>query len=445
MKFILNFIIIIFNTPIYYSQDSLWTKLSNDFYVEYQNLNIPSFEYSYKNNFKNIISNEHLTNQEYFFNKIKSDITQIDPKFLTNGNQISYQHLLYEVNLNLQRIKAEKKFIEGKFTIPENGLSSLPPEAYDYYIKFFTSIDVSPEQLFLFGEQEVEKVSDEIKKIQKDLSFDNDSAGFYNYISSNKFVLTDLADILRRYNQIDSTVRQNLHNLFITMDVNKIRLSTWPDAGPFTPPGYYQPANSSNNNSATFYFNFYNNRHNTRSMEWIYMHEAIPGHHYQWNIRNAVSEEPDFKELFYYPGNFEGWAAYVEYLGGDLGLYHDPFSYLGKWEWDLVRSVRILIDVGIHSKGWTKEEAIAYWKKYVPGQDEIAEREVTRCTNWPGQALSYKVGAAKIMEIIIELKKHEKEKFDIRKFHHEFLNLGSIPMEVAEYYFLNITHHNNLN
>jgi uncharacterized protein (DUF885 family) len=105
---------------------------------------------------------------------------------------------------------------------------------------------------------------------------------------------------------------------------------------------------------------------------------------------------------------------------------------LGKWEWDLVRSTRILIDVGIHHLGWTREQAMDCWRKNIPGQDAIAEREVIRCTNWPAQALSYKVGAQKIMEIRDKLQKKQGAKFDLRKFHAQYLSYGIMPVEVIE-------------
>ncbi|MEK7254608.1 MAG: DUF885 family protein, partial [Bacteroidota bacterium] len=122
----------------------------------------------------------------------------------------------------------------------------------------------------------------------------------------------------------------------------------------------------------------------------------------------------------------------VEYLGKDIGLYRDAYAELGKWEWDLVRSTRILIDVGVHHFGWTKDEALACWKKHVAGQDEIAEREVVRCTNWPAQALSYKVGAWRIEQMAEWLKKENPAAFSLPAFHRAYLMTGQAPMEVVE-------------
>jgi uncharacterized protein (DUF885 family) len=177
-----------------------------------------------------------------------------------------------------------------------------------------------------------------------------------------------------------------------------------------------------------FQFNFFTKKYNKRAIEWLYMHEAIPGHHLQFSIGKQHNV---FEELFYYPGNFEGWGCYVEYFGKDVGLFKEPYSYLGKWEWDLVRSARLVIDVGIHYYGWNREKALQYWKQTIPDQDDIAEREVTRVTNWPGQALSYKVGASRIFKMQAEWEKKYPGK-PLREFYQRFLSMGRLPLSVIE-------------
>jgi uncharacterized protein (DUF885 family) len=162
-------------------------------------------------------------------------------------------------------------------------------------------------------------------------------------------------------------------------------------------------------------------------MEWLYMHEAIPGHHLQSSLRKQNALE----DLFLYPGNFEGWACYVEYFGKDLGLYADPYEELGKWEWDLVRSARLVIDAGIHYYGWTREQALDYWKKTIPNQDDIAEREVTRVTNWTAQALSYKVGADVIFRMSRQWQRlHPND--PPSRFRRWYLEQGALPLSVIE-------------
>jgi uncharacterized protein (DUF885 family) len=200
----------------------------------------------------------------------------------------------------------------------------------------------------------------------------------------------------------------------------------WTDATVNTPPGIYLNRSQTAYGKDVFQFNFATGRYNTRAMDWLYMHEAIPGHHLQASFR----QENALQQLFLYPGNFEGWGCYVEYLGKDFGLYTDFYSYLGKWEWDLVRSARLVLDVGIHYYGWSREEALSYWKATIPGQDDISEREVTRVTNWCAQALSYKVGADKIMNLRNTwLQQHPKA--PIKDFHLQYLQMGVVPLDLV--------------
>jgi uncharacterized protein (DUF885 family) len=148
-------------------------------------------------------------------------------------------------------------------------------------------------------------------------------------------------------------------------------------------------------------------------------------------LQATLRKETPLQQLFLYPGNFEGWGCYVEYYGKELGLYKDVYCYLGKCEWDLVRSARLVLDAGIHYYGWSHQQALAYWNATIPSQHEIAEREVSRVTNWPGQTLSYKVGAACIMQ----LRKAWQERHQGRSvvgFHKWFMQMGNCPLVVLK-------------
>jgi uncharacterized protein (DUF885 family) len=415
------------------SEDSFQALLKT-FSQNYTKLEIPDFGFDYRENFKNIPTLEKLKTQKAFFNEYKKKLQSIDYQLLNAENKTLFKHFEYEIKFNLWRIDLEEKFKKANIeTIPEGGLSKLPntKEWYRYYAQRYTSLALSPEELESFGYQEIKRCQTEIKNIQQQLGFANDSAGFYQHLNKSEFWLKDKELIFKTYQQIDQTVRKNLGKLFIDIDIPEVEIKTWPNAGPQTPPGYYNPAENTNE-KGVFYFNFYGEKHNSRAMDWLYIHEAIPGHHYQFSKRQDLLSESGFKALFLYPGNFEGWGAYVEYLGQDLGLYQNPYTRLGKWEWDLVRSLRVVLDVGIHYRGWTKAEALAFWKKNIANQDEIAEREVNRCINWNGQVLSYKVGAWKIEQLRQKLVAQKVKKFDIRQFHADYLSFGQTPLTVIE-------------
>jgi uncharacterized protein (DUF885 family) len=183
-------------------------------------------------------------------------------------------------------------------------------------------------------------------------------------------------------------------------------------------PGYY--------NNGTFYYNLTDKPYNTRAYDWLFIHEGIPGHHYQHFTSPAHPSA--VQSLFFYYGFAEGWGAYAEELGKELGLYKTPYAELGKWEWDIVRSVRVPLDVGINYYGWTDEQALAFWKKNIRRQDDIAPREIARIKRWPAQVVTYKYGALQILHWKEELQKKQGAKFDIKAFHSKVLANGTLPL-----------------
>jgi uncharacterized protein (DUF885 family) len=414
------------------NKDVPFSEFISSFPSKYRQLNIPDFQYDYKEYFKSIPGLENLKAQEDFFTKGKESLSAYSNEKLKSGENIIYEHLDYEINFNLQRIQLEKEWVSNGRKIPVNGLHELKNKKnwYGYFTKKFTGLDLTPEEIMDMGMREVQKVQNEIKKIRVESGF-SDSIAFNNYLNSEVFIIRDKQKIIEEFNKTDSTIRKHLNEFIGKVNIPKVYPVEWADAGPNTPPGIYLNHEFNSYGKDVFQFNFYGNRYNLRAVEWLYMHEAIPGHHLQFSIRNSAKTD-SIQELFLYPGNFEGWACYVEYEGKKLGLYRDAYSYLGKWEWDLVRSVRLVLDAGIHYYGWTREEALAYWKKNIAGQDEIAEREITRVTNWTAQALSYKAGSLCIMNLKEDLKKKYGSKFDERKFHRCYLSYGMRPLAVIK-------------
>jgi uncharacterized protein (DUF885 family) len=267
-------------------------------------------------------------------------------------------------------------------------------------------------------------VQTEIDKIRASLGF-NDRASFYKHLQNDSFYITDKQKLIDAFRSADTRVRKNLDGFVEVADVPAIEPMEWPGAGANTPPGIYLNHSQNAYGKDVFQFNFYGSRYNRRTIEWLYMHEAIPGHHLQ-----SVFRQDELGLPFLYPGNFEGWACYVEYLGNDVGLLQDPYALLGKWEWDLVRSARLVIDAGVHYYGWSRQQALDYWKQTIPGQDDIAEREITRVTNWCGQALSYKVGAHYIMQMKNSYLRNGSK--NAKQFHTGYLKSGMVPLMVLK-------------
>jgi len=409
------------------AQKTDFKKFCAEFIKEYKALEIPATGLDYKNNFGNIQNKEQLEKQQLFFVSQGKILQQVEEKNLNAEEKLRYKQLNYEIVMNLERIALEKNWNDEGRKIPENGLHSLPnyKEWYSYYIKHFTSVNISPEEVFAMGLSEVKKIQSEIKSIQTALGF-KDEESFYKYLGNNSFYLKDKDSIQLAYAEIDKTVRKNLEKMFPKNDVVEIGVMEWPDSGPNTPPGIYLGKKDNAYGKDIFQYNFYGHKHNRRSMEWLYMHEAIPGHHLQSVVRRTTKEDVLSGEYFYF-GNAEGWACYIEDFGKELGLYQNQYTYLGKWQWDLVRSARLVMEVGIHYYGWSYEKAMEYWKENIKGQDEIAEREIKRITNWAGQALCYKVGALTIKQIVTQ---KIEQGVDSKTAHQFFLTHSDFPLQV---------------
>lgn len=410
-----------------------------DFIRGYQGLEIPDIRYDYHEYFTAIPSADNLRRQEGFFRKEREALRLYASSNLSKDERILYDHLQYEIAFNLQRLALEQEWVANGRKIPDNGLFVLRnhKEWYSYFTTKFTSLKLTPEAIMALGQREVQRVQAEIRTIQQSTDY-KDSAAFYQHLQEDSFYFRDKDQIVAAFHTTDSIIREHLPAFIGKVEVPEVSAMEWTNADANTPPGMY--LNHSNNayGKDVFQYNFYGGKYNRRAIEWLYMHEAIPGHHLQFSLRMEGSANPlqdSLREMFSYPGNFEGWACYVEYEGKKLGVYQDEYSYVGKWEWDLVRSARVVIDVGIHYYGWTRAQALAYWHKNVPGQDNIAEREVTRITNWAAQVLSYKLGAHCILQLKEQVIKKEGKSFSEAAFHRAYLRFGMTPLEVLKKHY----------
>jgi uncharacterized protein (DUF885 family) len=389
------------------------------------------FSYNYKESLQNIPALDQLKKRKIFFDNYAHKLAAIKRNQLPQNEQYDYDHLLYELNKNREELKLQLGFRQSKNQkIPERGLSTLPKGWYSVFVKRMTTSTISPEELMVFGKKEVARVANEIKQIQAKAGYQGRDKAFYQHLQDPSFQLNNLDSILAKYARIDGIVRKHLPKLFAFTQPRQVKISAIPNPNYDTPPGYLRPDQANGN---TFFFKYYQNKHDWRGMDFLYIHEALPGHSYHFDWENLhVKNRPAFHQLISYPGYFEGWAAYCENLGKALGLYKSMYSEFGKWSWDLVRSVRIVLDVGIHYKGWSQKQALAYWKQHLPFRMDIAQREIDRVTRWPAQVLSYKLGEAKLLELKQRCEKELGKSFDIKKFHSLVLSKGQIPLQVME-------------
>ena len=306
---------------------------------------------------------------------------------------------------------------------------------YDYLAASYTTTDLSAEQIHAIGEKEVARLREKMEAIRTEVGFKGDLPAFFTYLRNDpKFHYSDRAQLLMAYRALAKRIDPELPRAFGLLPRAPYGVIPIPDAlAPDTTTAYYQPGSPDGRRAGNFYVNLY--KPETRliwEMMPLTMHEAVPGHHLQVSIANELPEQPMFRRLAGFTAFVEGWALYSEQLGYDLDLYSDPYDRMGQVTYEMWRAVRLVVDTGMHAQGWTRQQAIDYFKANVPKSDLDITNEVDRYVATPGQALAYKIGQMKISELRAKAKARLGERFDLRAFHDEVLGAGALPLSVLE-------------
>jgi uncharacterized protein (DUF885 family) len=402
------------------AQQRNFDKFSSDFVSSYKALHLPDLELSYVSGFEHIGSAKSVQNQIDFFQSVKTKLTTFKNARLSSSQKTDYELIKYEAGLNLERLALEQQWLKNKpAKIPAGSIITAPngKEWYAYLLKRWVSDNVTPDQIYQFGLGEVKRVQGHIEAIRKETGLSEDD--FYKHLNDSSFFISDPKQVQQSFENTKAAVYSNLHKLFSDTMIPPLKIERGASKQLAQTPGYYD------NN--TFYYNLFDKPYNRRQVNWLFIHEAVPGHHYQSSIA-AATKVSAVQQLFFYYGFAEGWGAYAEELGKDLGAYKTPYDELGKWEWDIVRSVRVPLDVGLNYYGWTDQQALDFWKKNIRGQDDIAMREIARIRRWPAQVVTYKYGALQILYWKQELQQKQGGRFDVKDFHDRVLDHGSLPL-----------------
>lgn len=406
-------------------------QIIHKFVNEYPKLNIPPVQLDYASNMTNIANLPELEKQHEFFASAQKKLKAVKAQKLTAEAYIQFVWLQTIVEDHLDRIRLEAVFKKEGTLVPDYGLFNLSSHRqwYNLYSRRFASRSITPLEIQSLGLEEIEKIRASMTLLQSDLGYAGRDLEFQTYLNSESFQFRDLSSLQQQYEAINAVAMNHLANLFPWLNPAPAKIAKELKASKDTPPGRYS------RKEKTFFYSFYNQNHNRRSMEWLVLHESAPGHHYQYQIEDKSNLRPAFAKWFNQYGFTEGWATYVEDLGSDLNLYSEATSRYGKLEWDIIRSLRLIIDVSIHVHGWTKSQALIYWKKILPFQNEIAEREIDRIIRWPAQVISYKVGEREIKKIENQLRNCLKKAFDRKHFHKLLLERGNLPFSALKIAF----------
>ena len=317
------------------------------------------------------------------------------------------------------------------------GLNGVPEgdKWYEYAARYHTTTNLTPDEIHDIGLREVLRIRKEMEQIITDLEWDGDFKSFLNYLrTSPRFYYDNPEDLLNAYLIMAKSIDPLLPKIFKVFPRAPYGVIPIPaESAPYTTTAYYNsPAKG---RPGYFYANLYKPESRPKyEIPVLTVHEAVPGHHFQISIAQELENVPTFRKYQSFTAFVEGWGLYSEELGEFMNLYDDPYDKFGQLTYDMWRAIRLVVDTGMHYKNWSRQEAIDLFVENTAKSKLDIENEVDRYIAWPGQALAYKIGQLKMLELRNKAEKELGDKYDIKDFHHELLKRGSLPLDILEDY-----------
>jgi len=317
------------------------------------------------------------------------------------------------------------------------GLSELPNgnEWYELRARQFTTTQMTPDEIHRIGLDEVARIRGEMQKIIDSLDFGGSFNDFLIYLRTDpQFYFDNPEDLYQAYLATSKRIDPELVNLFGTLPRMPYGVKPIPDSiAPDTTTAYYSRPAADGSRAGTYWVNLYKPEVRPKyEIEVLSVHEAMPGHHLQLALQQELGDMPNFRRFMGFTAFVEGWGLYSESLGPDLGLYKDPYSQFGALTYEMWRAVRLVVDTGMHYKGWTRQQSIDFFKDNAAKTELDIVNEIDRYIGWPGQALAYKIGQLKIKQIRGRAETVLGDNFDVRAFHDELLGAGALPLDLLE-------------
>lgn len=306
---------------------------------------------------------------------------------------------------------------------------------YNYSIKLYTTTELTADEIHNIGLKEVAKISSEMEKIKTKVGFNGDLKSFFNHVRELDELIpfNEPQEVIDNFNKIHEKMTPQVNKLFGLQPKTPFEVRRTESFREASASAEYNPGSLDGTRPGIFYVPIPNiKEYNYFSDEDLFLHEAIPGHHYQISLQQENTSLPSFRKSLWYSSYGEGWALYSESLGEELGLYDDPYQYFGMLSAEMHRAIRLVVDTGLHTKGWSREKAIQYSLDNEAESEAGITSEIERYMANPGQALSYKIGQLKIRELRSIAEQKLGDKFDIKLFHEKVLESGCIPLQLLE-------------
>ncbi|MDR6843876.1 DUF885 domain-containing protein [Flavobacterium granuli] len=380
---------------------------------------------------------EGTVTSNLFYSPIKlmpESFSEKDKKALTEAYSNQIQNQIIPAYADMYLFLKNDYIKKGRTS---SGIEGIPngKEFYDYQIKKYTTTTMTADEIHQLGLKEVARILSEMEKVKSEVGYKGDLKSFFNYVRTNKELMpfTKPQQVIDNFYAIYEKMKPQLEKLFDVVPKSKFEVKRTEAFRENSSSAEYNLGSIDGKRPGVFYVPIPDVKtYNTVSDEALFLHEAIPGHHYQGSLQQENPELPDFRKTLTYSAYAEGWGLYTESLGKELGLYTNPYQYFGMLSMEMHRAIRLVVDTGLHSKGWTREKAIQYSLDNEAQSEEGVISEVERYMANPGQALSYKIGQLKILELRAKATKELGNKFEIKQFHNQVLSTGCIPLYLLE-------------
>lgn len=366
--------------------------------------------------------------------KFPESFSDADKARLTAEYRDIIENGLYPANVRLRDFLRDSYLPLAREQV---GLSAMKggEGLYQYMIEQTTTLPLKADEIHNLGLSEVARITSGMEAIRKEVGFKGTLPEFFEHLRSDpKFKLASREALTQGYYDIGKIVDSKISTQFKYLPKAPLEIKPYEEfREKYEAGGSYQPGTPDGSRAGTFYFNAYDlPSRTTPGMTTLYLHEGAPGHHFQISIAQENEKLPAFMRFGGNTAYVEGWALYSETLGYDMGLFKDPYQRFGTLSDEMLRAMRLVVDTGLHSKGWTREQAIDYMLANSDMGKTDATAEVERYIAIPTQALAYKIGALTIMRLKDKAKAQLGKKFDVREFHNQVLNTGALPLTVLE-------------